>query len=103
MKSGNTHIFTQWGVILIAYIIDKALELAAQSRDSNGQWVKAVGVTTNTPIWTFKGAFELTALKQADVVVIDNADLACNMTDLFQFPFLSNFASMHCSFWLACI
>ena len=35
--------FTQRGVILIAYIIDKALELAARSRDSNGQWVNAVG------------------------------------------------------------
>ena len=36
----------------------------------------------------------LIALKQADVAVSDNADLVCNMTDPFQFPFLSNFASM---------
>ena len=52
------------------------------------------GVTANTPSCIFKGAFKLTALKWSDVAVTNNVDLVYNMTDLFQIPFLSDFASM---------
>ena len=50
-------------------------------------------------LYIFKGAFELTALKQFDVAVIDNAGLVCNMTNLSQIPFLSNFASMDIAYF----